>query len=68
MYYVYFLYLSNGNIYKGMTGRDINERYIEHQKGKVDSTKSYLPATLLGYEMYYLKSDAERRERFLKST
>ena len=47
---------------------DLKRRMIEHESGKVDSTKNYLPVCLIGYEAYMLKSDAARREEFLKST
>ncbi len=67
MFYVYFLKLSNGDIYKGITN-DLKRRIVEHKSGKVDSTKNYLPAKLIGYEAYLLKTDAERREKFLKTT
>ena len=67
MYYVYFLKLSNGNIYKGST-HDLKRRLKEHQRGKVKSTKNYRPLMLIGYEAYLLKSDAQRREKFLKTT
>jgi putative endonuclease len=65
--YVYFLKLSNGDIYKGLTG-DISRRLVEHHRGIVESTRNFRPVTLIGYEAYQLKSDAERREKFLKST
>lgn len=67
MYYVYFLELSNGNVYKGSTG-DLKQRYSDHQCGKVKSTRLLQPVVLIGYEAYRLKSDAQRRERFLKTT
>jgi putative endonuclease len=67
MYYVYFLLLSNGDLYKGFT-EDVHRRIKEHEDGKVDSTKNYRPLFLMGYEMYKLKSDALRREKFLKTT
>ncbi|MBU0648695.1 GIY-YIG nuclease family protein [Patescibacteria group bacterium] len=67
MYYVYFLLLSNEDLYKGFTD-DLPRRIDEHKKGKVKSTKNFLPARLIGYEAYLLKSDALRRERFLKTT
>ena len=67
MHYVYFLYLSNGDIYKGYCG-NIEQRFREHELGKVESTKNYRPLKLIGYEMYELKSDALRREQFLKTT
>ncbi len=36
--------------------------------GKVESTSNRRPLKLIHYEAYLLKSDAERRERFLKTT
>ncbi|MSR78396.1 MAG: GIY-YIG nuclease family protein [Candidatus Omnitrophica bacterium] len=67
MTFVYLLKLSNGDIYKGITD-NLDRRLKEHQSGKVDSTKNYQPCALLGYEAYVLKSDALRRETFLKTT
>ncbi|MDA1316923.1 MAG: GIY-YIG nuclease family protein [bacterium] len=67
MYYVYLLKLSNGDIYKGST-MNIQNRIKEHEVGKVRSTKHGLPVILIGYEAYQLKSDALRREKFLKTT
>ena len=67
MYYVYFLFLSNKDIYKGSCG-DVRLRVTEHELGKVESTKSYRPVRLIGFESYELKSDAQRREKFLKTT
>lgn len=67
IYYVYFLKLSNGNIYKGSTS-DLKRRMEEHNTGKVKSTHPFKPVLLLGYEAYLLKSDAQRREKFLKTT
>jgi len=66
MYYVYFLLLSNNNIYKGIT-ENLKRRVMEHKAGKVKSTKNYLPISLIGYEAYILKTDALRREKFLKT-
>ncbi|MFC1788221.1 GIY-YIG nuclease family protein [Patescibacteria group bacterium] len=67
MTYVYYLKLKNGQIYKGVT-EDLQRRMYEHESGKVKSTKYRLPVTLIGYEAYLFKSDAQRRERFLKTT
>lgn len=67
MFYVYFLKLSNGDIYKGVTN-DLKRRVAEHNSGKAESTKNYRPVTLIGYEAYALKNDALRREKFLKTT
>lgn len=67
MYYVYILKLNNNNLYKGFTN-NINRRINEHQKGRVKSTKYFQPVQLVHYEVYLLKSDAKRREKFLKTT
>ena len=66
MFYVYFLLLKNGNVYKGFTS-DLKRRYAEHVRGKVASTRHHRPVKLVAYEAYLLKSDAMRRERFLKT-
>ena len=67
MIYVYFLLLNNGNIYTGATS-DLKRRIAEHKNGKVTSTKNKRPIKLIHYESYLLKSDALRREKFLKTT
>ncbi|MDQ5885758.1 MAG: putative endonuclease [Patescibacteria group bacterium] len=67
MYYVYFLAMKSGQIYTGSTS-DLKKRMVEHERGNVVTTRKYLPVTLIGYEAYQLKSDAQRREKFMKST
>lgn len=67
MVYVYFLKLSNGDIYKGLT-EDLDRRFEEHKQGKVESTRNFRPLMVIGYEAYVKKSDALRREEFLKTT
>ncbi|MDP2676711.1 MAG: GIY-YIG nuclease family protein [bacterium] len=67
MFYVYFLKLKNDDLYKGITD-DLKRRFDEHKQGRVKSTRNYLPVSLVGYEAYLLKSDAIRREKFLKTT
>jgi len=66
MHYVYFLFLNNQKIYKGFTA-NLKRRIGEHKAGKVNSTKNRNPI-LIHYEGYLLKTDAERREKFLKTT
>jgi len=67
MYYVYILLLKNNDLYKGSCS-NLTNRLKEHKLGKVKSTEHKRPLKLVHYECYYLKSDAERRERFLKTT
>ena len=66
MYYVYILHLKNGDLYKVSTA-NLVERCNEHKNDKVTTTRRQAPA-LIHYECYKLKSDALRRERFLKTT
>lgn len=67
MHYVYFLKLNDNNVYKGSTSR-LKERVAEHKNGESKSTKHKRPLKLIGYEAYCAKSDAKRREKFLKTT
>jgi len=67
MFYVYILLLKNGDLYKGFTA-NLRVRIKEHNQGKVKATKNYKPINLIGYEAYCCKSDAQRREKFLKTT
>jgi len=67
MYYVYLIKINNNDIYRGSTS-NLNARLKEHNLGKVKSTRNFLPAKLIHYECYLLKSDAQRREKYLKTT
>ena len=67
MFYVYFLFLNDRTVYKGITC-DLKRRINEHKLGKVASTKNKRPLKLVHYEAYLLKSDAKRREKYLKTT
>ena len=67
MYYVYIIALSNNTLYTGSTD-DMRRRIKEHDGGKVNSTKHKRPLHLIHYEAYLLKSDAARREKYLKTT
>lgn len=67
MFYVYFLKsLANNDLYIGST-EDVAKRLVLHNAGKVRSTKAYRPWQLMGHEEYNSRSEAVRRERFLKS-
>ena len=66
-YYIYVLYNPHKNfIYIGYS-ESLKERVVKYNSGKVKSTKAYLPLTLIFYEAYLSKSDAKRRETYLKS-
>jgi predicted GIY-YIG superfamily endonuclease len=65
MWYVYFLELSNGDIYVGFTS-DLKRRYQSHQRGQVLSTKAYCPIKLRAYVAVETETKARERERYFK--
>jgi len=69
MYYVYILQSIKKTtwLYKGSTA-DLKKRFKEHNAGKNFSTAPYRPFELIYYEAYVLKTDAEARERYLKTS
>ena len=67
MFYVYFLKsFKNNDLYIGST-ENIEKRLIQHNGGRVKSTKPYGPWQLLGHEEYNTRSESVKRERFLKT-
>jgi len=67
MYYTYVLYsLKDELLYIGFTP-DLKLRYKKHLTGQVRATKNRKPLKLIYYEAYMLRSDAIRREKYLKS-
>jgi putative endonuclease len=66
MWYVYFLQLSNGDIYVGSTS-DLKRRFSSHQAGHVLSTKAYLPVTLKSYVAVETEEHARELEAYFKS-
>lgn len=69
MHYVYILQSLKREkwLYKGSTS-DLKRRVAEHNSGKNFSTAPYAPFRLIYYEAYLLKSDAEAREKYLKTS
>jgi putative endonuclease len=66
MFYVYILKSKRyGELYIGSTN-DLRARIIEHNRGRVESTKRKKPYKLIYYEAYEIESDARRREKMLK--
>jgi putative endonuclease len=66
MWYVYFLQLSNGDIYVGSTN-DLRWRVPSHQAGHVALTKAHLPATLKSYIAIETEEHAREVETYFKS-
>ena len=68
MHFLYILHsLKDDNFYTGITG-DLDRRIKEHIAGRNISTSYRRPLILIYYEAYLLKSDAEARERYLKTS
>ena len=67
-YYVYILQNPQKNfIYIGYS-EDLKTRIASHNNGENKSTKAYLPLNLIHYEAYKNKTDAKRREKYLKGS
>jgi putative endonuclease len=66
MWYVYFLELSNDDIYVGSTP-DLKRRLPSHQKGHVQSTKAYCPIKLRSYVAVETETKARELEKYFKS-
>ncbi len=67
MYKVYILKSErNGKLYIGYT-EDLEIRLLAHNSGKVRSTKAHKPYKLIYKEEYLCKTEARKREIFLKS-
>jgi len=66
-YYTYVLLSEKDKqLYTGST-KNLKERFEQHCKGKVFSTKHRLPLKLIYYEACLTEDDARRREKSLKS-
>ena len=67
MYYTYVLHsLKDHKFYIGYT-QNLKQRFEEHEKGFVESTKHRRPLKLIYYEACLDRSDATHRERYLKT-
>ena len=68
MFYVYVLEAVNDSgFYIGCT-KNLKNRMKEHNAGRIKSTKNRLPMKLIYYEASLDRSDAFRREKYLKTT
>ena len=66
-FYVYVLKSErDGKFYTGYT-KNIKQRFEEHQKGIVKSTKDRRPLKLIYYEGCLSQQDATHREKYLKT-
>jgi len=67
MFFVYILQSEkSGKYYTGHTG-DISKRLTRHNKGRVNSTKHFMPWNLIHLEKFDTKQAAYKREMEIKS-
>jgi len=67
MYYIYILKSKKDlKLYIGFT-KNLKNRFKEHSKGKVKSTKNRRPFILVYYEAFLSKEDAIEKEKYYKS-
>jgi putative endonuclease len=66
VWYVYFLQLSNGDVYVGSTN-DLRRRVQSHERGHVKSTQLYRPFALKSYVAVSDEKTARNLERYFKS-
>ena len=66
MYFVYILQsLKDTKYYIGQTD-NLNERVRKHNNGQVKSTKLRIPLVVVKKEIFNTKSEARKRENYLK--
>ena len=66
MFYTYILECSDGSLYTGYTN-DLDRRVRVHNMGKgAKYTRARLPCRLVYYEIFTSKSEAMKREYFIK--
>jgi putative endonuclease len=67
MHYVYVIKSVNRNyIYVGISD-DIERRFSEYQNGKNKTTKPYAPFIIIHSEAFETRTEARKREIYLKS-
>lgn len=67
MYYVYLLRSLKWNRFHVGYSTDLKRRFLEHNAGRVGSTKFYKPWELVYYEAYKNKLTVTKREKQLKN-
>jgi len=66
MYFVYVLKSQNDDFHYIGHAADTCSRLKQHNQGKVQSSKAHKPYQIIYTESYATKSEAQKREYFLK--
>lgn len=67
VFYTYILLLKDGTYYHGYS-EDLKQRFKNHQRGVVESTKNFRPVKLVFYAGFSIKERAIGFEKYLKSS
>lgn len=66
MWHVYFIKSSRKRSYYVGSSNDVNRRLLEHNHGKVTSTKSFIPLKIVWVKAFETKKDCRNYEKLLK--
>ena len=66
MYYTYILYSEKFDRFYIGHSDNLKFRIVRHNEGMVQATKAYIPWEIKYYEEYKTRSQAMKREKFLK--
>ena len=67
MFYVYVLKSEKDQKFYVGFAKDLKQRFEQHEKGLVKSTRDRRPLRLIYYEACLNQEDAVKREKYLKS-
>ncbi len=67
-FYLYIIFSQSANRWYVGSSNNIQDRLRRHNSGSSKSTKPYCPWVLAYFEEYNTRSEAVRREYYLKST
>lgn len=67
MYYCYILLSSKSHIFYFGSANDLRSRVKQHNNGKVKSTKTHIPWTLIWYGAFQTQKQARDFELYLKN-
>lgn len=67
-YYVYVLLSKKDKKYYIGFSTNVYKRLVQHNSGKTISTSNRRPLEIIYYEAFISKTDALRREKYLKTT
>ena len=67
MFYVYVIYSLSYNSYYTGSAENVENRLKEHNSGKCRYTRGRMPWRVVYKEEYLTRSEAMKREKFLKS-